>query len=96
MQIDDFSGKLNHKKVNGEYQLLIAKDRFSKWPTFKICKSAETKEVLNVLGKILTLMDSPKKSKVERSYRKNIKNFANREILKLNIAHRVYIPATAR
>ena len=41
----DFSGKLNNNKLNGEHQLLIAIDRFSKWPTAKICKSSETKEV---------------------------------------------------
>ena len=40
----DFTGKLNHKKLNGEHQILIAIDRFSKWPTAKICKSSETKK----------------------------------------------------
>ena len=43
----DFSGKLNHKKLNGIQQILIAIDRFSKRPTVRICKSSETKEVLS-------------------------------------------------
>ena len=42
----DVSGKLDNKKLNGENQILIATDRFSKWPTVNICKSLETKEVL--------------------------------------------------
>ena len=45
----DFTGKLHNKKLNGESQLLIAIDRFSKWPTVKICKTIETKEVINFL-----------------------------------------------
>ena len=31
----DFSGELNNKTLNSEYQLVIAVDRFSKWPTAK-------------------------------------------------------------
>ena len=42
-----FSGNLNNQTLNGEHQILIAVDRFSKWLTVKICKSSETKEVLN-------------------------------------------------
>ena len=98
MQID-FSGKFNHKKVNGEYQLLIAVDRFSKWPTFEICKPSETKEVLNFLRKKFNFIGLPEKIKMDKGgafISKETKNFANREILQLNIAHRVYIPATAR
>ena len=46
----DFTGKLHNKKINGDVQILIAIDRFSKWSTVKICKSAETKEVKNFLS----------------------------------------------
>ena len=59
----------------------------------------ETKEVLNFLNQKFTLYGLPEKSKrikVERLYRKNMKNFANHETLKLNIAHRDYIPAPTR
>ena len=41
----DFTGKLHKKNLQGEVQILIAVDRFSKWPTVKICKTSETKEV---------------------------------------------------
>ena len=44
----DFTGKL-HKHLNGENQLLIAVDRFSKWPTVKTCKTSETKKVITFL-----------------------------------------------
>ena len=47
----DFTGKRNHKKLNGEHQILIAIDRFSKWQTAKICKSSETKEFIRNPGK---------------------------------------------
>ena len=45
----DFTGKLHDKKINGDMQILIAVDRFSKWLTVKTCKTAETKEVINFL-----------------------------------------------
>ena len=45
----DFTGKLHNKRINGDVQILIAVDRFSKWPTVKICKVAETKEVISFL-----------------------------------------------
>ena len=32
----DFSGELNNKNLIGEHQILLAIDRFSKWPTAKI------------------------------------------------------------
>ena len=57
----DFSGKLNNKKLNGEHQILIAIDRFSKYPTAKICKSSETKEVLNFLKQNFNLYGLPEK-----------------------------------
>ena len=62
----DFSGKLNNEKLNGEYQILIAVDRFSKWPTAKICKSAETKEVLNFLKQNFNLYGLPEKIKTDK------------------------------
>ena len=63
----DFSGKLNNGKRNGEYQILIAVDRFSKWPTAKICKLAETKEVLNFLKQNFSLYGLPEKIKTDKS-----------------------------
>ena len=62
----DFSGKLNNKKLNGEYQRLIAIDRFSKWPTAKICKSSETKEVIIFLKQNFNLYGLPEKIKTDK------------------------------
>ena len=62
----DFNGKLNHKKLNGEHQILIAIDRFSKWPTAKICKSSETKEVLTFLKQNFNLYGIPEKIKTDK------------------------------
>ena len=39
----DFTGKLHTKHIHGEVQIIIAVDRFCKWPTVKIRKTAETK-----------------------------------------------------
>ena len=45
----DFTGKSHNKKLNGENQILVAVDRFSRWPTVKICETSEAKEVINFL-----------------------------------------------
>ena len=79
----DFSGKLNNEKLNGEYQILVAVDRFSKWATAKICESAEAKEVLNFLIQTFNLFglsEKIKTDKAERLFRKNKKNFVSRKI----------------
>ena len=65
IQIDS-TGKLHNKKLNGESQLLIAIDRFSKWPTVKICKTTETKEVINFLTQNFTLYGIPEKIKSDK------------------------------
>ena len=62
----DFSGKLNNKNLNGDHQILIAIDRFSKWPTAKICKSSETKEVINFLKQNFNLYGLPEKIKTDK------------------------------
>ena len=62
----DFSGKLNSKKLNGDHQILIAIDRFSKWPKAKICKSSETKEVINFLKQNFNLYGLPEKIKTDK------------------------------
>ena len=40
----DFTGKLHNKKLNGENQLLIAVDRFSKWLTVNFAKHPKRKK----------------------------------------------------
>ena len=89
----DFTGKLNHKKLNGEHQILIAIDRFSKCPTVKICKSSETKEVLNFLKQNFNLYGLPEKIKTDKGgafIAKNTEISVNRKISKMNIVHQLY------
>ena len=62
----DFTGKLHNKKLNGENQLLIAVDRFIKWPTVKICKTSESKEVINFLKQNFNLYGLPEKIKSDK------------------------------
>ena len=61
-----FTGKVYNKNLNGENQLLIAIDRFSKWPTVNICKTAETKEVINFLKQNFNLNGIPEKIKSDK------------------------------
>ena len=49
----DFTGKLHNQKIHGDVQILVAVDRFSKWPTVKICKIAETKEVIHFFKQVI-------------------------------------------
>ena len=77
----DFTGKLQNKRINGDVQILVAVDRFSKWPTVKICKTAETKEVLNFLTNNFNLYGIPEKIKsdkggafISKEYREFCKN----------------------
>ena len=62
----DFTGKLHNKNINRDVQILIAIDRFSKWPTVKICKTAETKEVINFLTNNFNLYGLPEKIKSDK------------------------------
>ena len=78
----DFTGKLNNKKINGDIPIFIAVDRFSKWPTVKMCKAAETKEVINFLTNSFNLYGVPERRKSQKGgalYQKKMKNFAKSE-----------------
>ena len=57
----DFTEKLQNRRINGDVQLLIVVDRISKGPTVKICKTAETKEVLTFLTNNFNLYGIPEK-----------------------------------
>ena len=79
---NDFTEKLHNKRLNGDVQILIAVDRFSKWPTVKTCKTAESREVLNFLTKYFNPYGIPKKinsDKGEPLYQKNTNNFVKSE-----------------
>ena len=45
--------------MNGENQSLNAVDRFSKWPTVKICRTSETKQVINFPTQNFKLYERP-------------------------------------
>ena len=77
----DFTGKLHNQKIHGDVQILIAVDRFSKWPTVKICKTAETKEVIQFLTSNFNVYGIPEKIKsdkggafISKEYRQFCKN----------------------
>ena len=79
----DYTGKLHNKKINGDVQILIAIDRYSKWPTVKTCRTAETKEVINFLINNFNLYGIPEKIKSDKRgplSQKSIENFAKTEI----------------
>ena len=55
----DFSGKLHNKYITGEPFILIGNERYSKWPVVRICKSTETKEVINFLENFINVHGVP-------------------------------------
>ena len=81
----DFTGKLHNKKLNRKTQILIAVDRFRKWPTAKTCKTSKTNEVISFLSSNVNLYGIPEKirsDKGEHSFRKITGNLAKAEIYK--------------
>ena len=62
----DFTGKLHNKRLNRDVQILLAVDRFSKWPTVKICETTETEKVINFLTNNFNLYGIPEKIKSDR------------------------------
>ena len=78
----DFTGKLHNKRIDGDLHVLIAVDRFSKWSAAKICKTAETKEVINFQTNNFNLYEILEKIKSDKGgplYRKNTENFVKAE-----------------
>ena len=49
----DFAGPIKSKS-RGDVYILVAVDRFSKWPTAQVCKSADTRTVLKFLIEYFT------------------------------------------
>ena len=49
----DFAGPINSKS-RGRLYILVAVDRFSRWPTAKICSRTDTKTVLHFLKEYCT------------------------------------------
>ena len=44
----DFAGQIKSKTRSDVY-ILVAVDRFSKWPTAQVCKNTDTWTVVNIL-----------------------------------------------
>ena len=62
----DFTGKLHNKNLNGEPQILIAIDWFSKWPTAKIYETSDEEEVISFLPTQINLYGIPEKIKSDK------------------------------
>ena len=54
----DFAGPIKSKS-RGDVYILVAVDRFSKWPTAQVCKSAHTRTVLKLLTEYFTNNGTP-------------------------------------
>ena len=54
----DFAGPLKSKR-RGDVNILVAVDRFSKWPTAQVCKNTEFRTVLKILTKRFTDNGTP-------------------------------------
>ena len=55
----DFAGP-NKSKTRGDTYILVAIDRFSKWPTAHICKSTDARTVLKFLTRYFTGNGTPR------------------------------------
>ena len=54
----DFAGPIKSKS-RGDVYILVAVDRFGKWPTAQVCKSADTRTVLKFLTEYFTNNGTP-------------------------------------
>ena len=55
----DFAGPIKSKS-RGDVYILVAVDRFSKWPTAQICKRTDSRTVINFLTKYFTDNGTPR------------------------------------
>ena len=83
----NFTVKLHNRKINGENQLLVAVDRFIKWPTVKYCETSETKEVLKQNFSLYGIPEKTESSEGGVFSSKECVEFFKSKI----IAHREYI-----
>ena len=54
----DFAGQIK-SKTRGDVYILVAVDRFSKWPTAQVCKKTDTRTILKFLTKYFTDNGTP-------------------------------------
>ena len=77
----DFAGPIK-SKTRGDVYILVAVDRFSKWPTAKICKNTDTRTVLKVLTEYCSDNGTPQSVRTDNGscFKSNeFKEFCNQE-----------------
>ena len=80
----DFAGLIKSKTRDDVY-ILVAFDRFSKWPTAQVCKNTDTRTVLKFLPKYFTDKVTPRCIRTDNSscFKSNdFKKFCNGENIK--------------
>ena len=79
----DFAGPIKFKTL-GYVFILVAVDRFSKWPTAQICKNTDRRTVLKFLTKNFSDNGTPRSIRTDNRscFKSNeFKEFCNREII---------------
>ena len=64
IQLRDFTGNLNNKKLQNNPFILIAVDKNSRWPVAKICKNTNHETVISFLDKYINVYGVPKQNKI--------------------------------
>ena len=80
----DFAGPIK-SKTRGDVYILVAVDRFSKWPTAKICKNTDTRTVLKFLTEYCSDNGTPRSVRTDNGscFKSNeFKEFCNQENIK--------------
>ena len=72
----DVTGKLHTKNIHIDVQILIAVDKFSKWPAVKICGTSETREVMKFLSSYFNLYGIPETFMSDKGGTENVANVA--------------------
>ena len=80
----DFAGPIK-SKTPGDVNILVAVDRFSKWPTAQVCGNPDTRTVLKFLTKYFTDNGTPQCIRIDNGscFKSNeLKKFCNDENIK--------------
>ena len=80
----DFAGPIKSKS-RGDIYILVAIDRFSKWPTAQICKNTDSRTVIKFLTKYCTDNGTPKTIRTDNGScfkSKEFKDYCNVENIK--------------
>ena len=81
----DFAGPIK-SKTRGDVFILVAVDRFSKWPTAQICKNTDSRTVLKILTKYCSDNGTPRSIRTDNGScfksNRDFKEFCNQENIK--------------